>query len=52
MHTKASERSKICDLNYSDFNVPLRPLTTQYVAIVAAILQKLGSPSKEYLSDF
>jgi hypothetical protein len=37
---------------YSDFNVQLRPLTTQYVATVAAVLQTLGSPSKEYLSDF
>jgi hypothetical protein len=37
---------------YSDFNVQLRPLTTQQVAIVAAVLKTLGSTSKEYLRDF
>jgi hypothetical protein len=40
------------DSYYSDFNVQLRPLTTQEVATVAAVLQTLDSPSKEYLRDF
>jgi hypothetical protein len=46
---------EFCSVHFSDysaFNVQLRPLTTQEVAIVAAVLQTLGSPSKEYLSDF
>jgi hypothetical protein len=36
--------------NYSGFNVQLRPLTEQWTAIVAAVLQTLGFPVQEYLS--
>jgi hypothetical protein len=43
---------KLWQINYSGFNVQLRPLTTCKATTVATVLQTLGFPFEGYLTEF